>query len=379
MTDVPEALLPIKISSISEIVNELRAGRIIVLVDDEDRENEGDLVMAADFVTAEAVNFMATYGRGLICLPMAQHLCERLALTPAVPNNRSRFSTGFTASIEATHGVTTGISAADRAHTILSAVNRTSTAQDIVQPGHVFPIQAVPGGVLIRAGHTEASCELAAMADCESAAVICEIMNEDGTMARLPQLSNYAAAHGLKIGTIADLIKHRYQTEFLIESEGSCHIHTADGEFMAHLFRDTVVGAMHLCLTSGQWSASDEVPVYVQSHVSMLDVLHNGPLLKHKSELHRSLARIKKLAFGAVLLMNCDEGRTTILSDASSACAYTVISPQVPSSSITLRRHGLAAQILRHCQVRTMRLIGNSDSLPSMPEFGVTVLASFPL
>ncbi|MDO9165604.1 MAG: 3,4-dihydroxy-2-butanone-4-phosphate synthase, partial [Rhodoferax sp.] len=208
---------PVAISPVEDIVADIRAGRIVILVDEEDRENEGDLVLAADHVTADAINFMARFGRGLICLTLTRERCERLQLPPMTVRNGDKKGTAFTVSIEAAEGVTTGISAADRARTVQAAVASNATAEDLVQPGHIFPLQAVEGGVLMRAGHTEAGCDLAAMAGCSPASVICEIMKDDGTMARLPDLQLFAAEHGLKIGTIADLIEYRSRVESLVE------------------------------------------------------------------------------------------------------------------------------------------------------------------
>jgi 3,4-dihydroxy 2-butanone 4-phosphate synthase/GTP cyclohydrolase II len=215
------------ISPVEDIVADMRAGRMVILVDEEDRENEGDLVLAADHVTADAINFMARFGRGLICLTLTRERCERLQLQPMTVRNGDKKGTAFTVSIEAAEGVTTGISAADRARTVEAAVAKNATANDLVQPGHIFPLQAVEGGVLMRAGHTEAGCDLAAMAGCSPASVICEIMKDDGTMARLPDLQLFAAEHGLKIGTIADLIEHRSRVESLVEMQGSRLINTS--------------------------------------------------------------------------------------------------------------------------------------------------------
>src|SRR5574343_49050 len=215
------------ISSTSEIVAELKAGRMVVLVDEEDRENEGDLVIAAQHVTSQAINFMAKHGRGLICLTLTESRCRKLGLSQMAGNNKTQYGTAFTVSIEAARGVTTGISAADRAHTIQVAVSKETTTDDIVQPGHVFPIMAREGGVLVRAGHTEAGCDLAAMAGLQPASVICEILNDDGTMARLPELIEFAAAHGLKIGAISDLIEYRARTEKLVEKGRDHPVNTA--------------------------------------------------------------------------------------------------------------------------------------------------------
>ena len=256
--------MTVSISPVEDIVADIQAGKIVILIDEEDRENEGDLVLAADHVTAEAINFMARFGRGLICLTLTRERCERLELPPMVTRNGGKYSTAFTVSIEAAEGVTTGISAADRARTVQAAVASNATANDLVQPGHIFPLQAVDGGVLMRAGHTEAGCDLAAMAGCSPASVICEIMKDDGTMARLPDLLVFAAEHGLKIGTIAALIEHRSRNESLIEKIGSRMLNTAFGEFTAHAFKDKPSQGLHLALSKGKWEANEAVAARVQ-------------------------------------------------------------------------------------------------------------------
>ena len=263
----------VAISPVEDIVADMRAGRIVILVDEEDRENEGDLVLAADHVSAHAINFMARYGRGLICLTLTPERCDHLRLPPMTVRNGDKKGTAFTVSIEAAQGVTTGISAADRARTVQAAVAKNASATDLVQPGHIFPLQAVDGGVLMRAGHTEAGCDLAAMAGCTPAAVICEIMKDDGTMARLPDLQIFAAEHGLKIGTIADLIEHRSRVESLIEKVGSRSIHTAFGAFTAHAYQDKPSRGVHLALVRGQWGPDDTVAARVHEPLSVLDAL----------------------------------------------------------------------------------------------------------
>jgi 3,4-dihydroxy 2-butanone 4-phosphate synthase/GTP cyclohydrolase II len=255
---------------------------MVILVDEEDRENEGDLVLAADHVTPEAINFMARFGRGLICLTLARDRCERLQLPPMASRNGTKHGTAFTVSIEASEGVSTGISAADRARTVQAAVARDAKASDLVQPGHIFPLLAQDGGVLMRAGHTEAGCDLAGMAGLTPAAVICEIMKDDGTMARLPDLEVFAREHGLKIGTIADLIHHRSHNESLIERFGQRELVTPQGTFACTAYRDRS-GGVHLALTIGQWQPSDEVLVRVHEPLSLMDLLdcaspHSWPL-----------------------------------------------------------------------------------------------------
>src|SRR3982074_3589552 len=251
------------LNSIQEIIAELKAGRMAVLVDDEDRENEGDLVFAAEFVTAEKINFMAKFGRGLVCMPITEAHAERLNLLPMVARNRSVHGTNFTVSIEAASGVTTGISAADRAHTIKVAASSRATPADIVQPGHVFPLIAQTGGVLVRAGHTEACCGLVQLAGLSPAAVLCEIMKDDGSMARLPDLLEFAAEHKLKIGTIADLIEYRGRNESLVQRSAEREIETPWGSFHMVSYRDLAVGALHLALVLGKIAKQQEVLVRV--------------------------------------------------------------------------------------------------------------------
>jgi 3,4-dihydroxy 2-butanone 4-phosphate synthase/GTP cyclohydrolase II len=242
----------IGISPIEDIINDIGAGRMVVLMDEEDRENEGDLVMAAEFVTPEHINFMAKHGRGLICLTLTEERCKQLNLSRMVERNGTRFSTNFTASIEAAHGVTTGISAADRAVTIQTAVRADAQPSDIVSPGHVFPLMAQNDGVLVRAGHTEAGCDLARLAQLEPAAVICEILNEDGSMARLPDLRRFAVEHNLRIGTIADLIQYRSRTETLVTRVAERMIRTANGELRLIAYRDRTTNETHLALVQGE-------------------------------------------------------------------------------------------------------------------------------
>ncbi|MBY0410316.1 MAG: 3,4-dihydroxy-2-butanone-4-phosphate synthase, partial [Burkholderiaceae bacterium] len=305
-------LTPVAISPVQDIVAEMKAGRIVILIDEEDRENEGDLVLAADHVTPEAINFMARFGRGLICLTLTRERCEFLKLPPMAARNGTVYSTAFTVSIEASEGVTTGISAADRARTVQVAVAAGSQATDLVQPGHIFPLQAVDGGVLLRAGHTEAGCDLAAMAGCSPASVICEIMNDDGTMARLPDLQLFAAEHGLKIGTIADLIEYRSRTESLVERVGTRTLQTAYGEFTAHAFRDQPSQALHLALVKGQWSAEDVVPVRVHEPLSVLDALEVDRSM-HSWGLDSSLKYLADKGLGVAVLLNCGECAAQLL------------------------------------------------------------------
>lgn len=279
------------LASTLDIIAELKAGRMVILVDEEDRENEGDLVIAAEFVTPEAINFMAKYGRGLVCLTLTQERCKQLHLPLMTYRNGTQYGTAFTVSIEAAEGVTTGISAADRAHTIATAVAHDVRPEHIVQPGHVFPIMAQPGGVLVRAGHTEAGCDFTALAGLTPAAVICEIIKDDGTMARLPDLIEFAQEHNLKIGTIADLIHYRREHESLVERVGERPLHTPWGRFRAIEYRDTVHGAPHLALVRGEPDPSTPVLTRVHECHSLLDLLDAEPSA-HSWPLHAALQRI---------------------------------------------------------------------------------------
>ena len=359
----------VAISSIEEIVAELRAGRIVILVDEEDRENEGDLVLAADHVSAAAINFMARFGRGLICLTLTRERCEHLQLPPMTTRNSDKKGTAFTVSIEAAEGVTTGISAADRARTVQAAVARGARPADLVQPGHIFPLQAVEGGVLLRAGHTEAGCDLAAMAGCSPAAVICEIMKDDGTMARLPDLQLFAAEHGLKIGTIASLIEHRSRVESLIEKVGTRSLHTAAGEFTAHAFRDKPGQGIHLALVRGQWGAHETVPVRVHEPLSVLDALEVDRAM-HSWSLDACLARIASEGKGVVVLLNCGESAAQLLSQFEGT-ARASHGPE--RGRMDLRTYGIGAQILRECGVQKMSLLGNPRRMPSMAGYGLEI------
>uniref|UniRef100_UPI0035B252E3 bifunctional 3,4-dihydroxy-2-butanone-4-phosphate synthase/GTP cyclohydrolase II n=1 Tax=Hylemonella sp. TaxID=2066020 RepID=UPI0035B252E3 len=360
---------PVAISPVEDIVAEMQAGRMVILVDEEDRENEGDLVLAADRVTPEAINFMARYGRGLICLTLTRERCERLRLPPMVARNGTKMGTAFTVSIEAASGVTTGISAADRARTVQAAVAPNARAEDLVQPGHIFPLQAVDGGVLMRAGHTEAGCDLAAMAGHSPAAVICEIMKDDGTMARLPDLQLFAAEHGLKIGTIADLIEHRSRTESLIEKVGSRPLNTAFGPFTAHAYRDKTSQGLHLALVRGQWNAQDTVLARVHEPLSVLDALETGRTM-HSWSLDACLTRIAAENRGVVVLLNAGESAEQLLAQFEG----TARASQAPERGrMDLRTYGVGAQILRDCGVHKMTLMGNPRRLPSMTGYGLEV------
>ncbi len=363
-------LSPVTISPVEDIVADLRAGRMVILVDEEDRENEGDLLLAAEHVTPEAINFMARFGRGLICLTLSRDHCERLQLPPMTARNGDKKGTAFTVSIEAAEGVTTGISAADRARTVQAAVARNARPDDLVQPGHIFPLQAVDGGVLMRAGHTEAGCDLALMAGCSAASVICEIMKDDGTMARLPDLQLFAAEHGLKIGTIADLIEHRSRVESLVSKVGSRTLNTAAGEFTVHAFKDKITHGVHLALVKGQWGTGDTVAARVHEPLSVLDALEVGRAM-HSWSLDASLARIAAEGRGVVVLLNCGESAEQLMAQFEGT-ARASHGPE--RERLDLRSYGIGAQILHQCGVHKMRLMGNPRRMPSMAGYGLEIV-----
>ncbi len=340
---------------------------MVILVDEEDRENEGDLVLAADHVSPAAINFMARFGRGLICLTLTRERCERLHLAPMTSRNGTRHATAFTVSIEAAQGVTTGISAADRARTVQAAVARDAQANDLVQPGHIFPLQAQDGGVLMRAGHTEAGCDLAAMAGLTPAAVICEIMNDDGTMARLPDLLRFAAEHHLKVGTIASLIEHRSRNESLITRVAQRTLHTPQGEFACTEFRDRSGGA-HLGLTHGHWSRDDEVLVRVHEPLSVMDLL-DTQARGHSWTLHKALEQLRTTQRGAAVLLNCASGAR---SDANLLNTHEAASAK-GRAQLDLRTYGIGAQILRELGIGKMKLLGSPRRMPSMAGYGLEV------
>ena len=354
------------ISPTAEIIAEVRASNIVVLVDDEDRENEGDLVFAADFVTPEKVNFLATHGRGLICMPLTAAHAERLGLKPMVSENRSRHGTNFTASIEAAEGIATGISAHDRALTIRVASAAGATASDIVQPGHVFPLIAQDGGVLVRAGHTEAGCDLTALAGLTPAAVICEIMKDDGSMARLPDLIEFGKTHGLKIGTIADLIHFRSQTESLVERVAERDIATAHGGFRMLAYREKLSGATHLALVRGAIDPDTPTLVRVHEPLSMLDLLDTAPGT-HSWSVYEALAAIAAAGSGVIVLLNCAESAAQLAERAASEAK-----PR-PAAKMDLLTYGIGAQILRDLDVGKMRLMSTPRKMPSMAGWDLQV------
>ena len=361
------------VASTAEILADFRAGKMVILIDDEDRENEGDLLIAADFVTPEAINFMARHARGLVCLTLTEERCRRLRLPLMTAVNGTKMSTNFTMSIEAAEGVTTGISAADRARTIQAAVAADAKPSDIVQPGHVFPVMARPGGVLTRAGHTEAGCDLGALTGLTPSAVICEIMTEDGTMARLPDLIEFAREHGLKIGTIADLIAYRSAHESMIERIGQHKVQTVVGELDLIAYRDKTVGQPHLALVVGKPQPDHEAWVRVHEPLSPLDLL--GVASRHAWPLDPALQAIKSHGNGVLLMLNCAPDAETVTDQIEQWANPEPGAGRAGSAndSRTLRSYGIGAQILRDLGVGRMKLLTRERRMPSMAGFNLEV------
>lgn len=367
--DLKSADLSQYLSSAEELFEEARNGRMFILVDDEDRENEGDLVIPAQFATPDVINFMARHARGLICLSMTRSRVEQLGLTLMSRHNGSRHQTAFTVSIEAREGVTTGISAADRAHTIAVAINPACGRDDITTPGHVFPLVAREGGTLVRAGHTEAAVDIARAAGLVPAGVICEIMNDDGTMARLPDLVAFAQTHNLKLGTIADLIAHRRRTERLVKrvEEGPFQ-HVAGGDWRLIIYANTVEYAEHVALVKGDLSGAD--PVLVRMHaVDLLDDLTHGP---HWISLHGAMEIIAKAGRGAVVLIR--ETSPTALSERLRKMAGA------PRPKPQLRDYGIGAQILLDLGVKDMVLLSNTRrTIIGLEGYGLNIVDQRPI
>ena len=355
------------ISAIQDIIAELKQGKMVILVDEEERENEGDLVLAADFVTPEAINFMATHGRGLICLTLTEERCHQLDLPLMVSANRAPLGTNFTLSIEAASGVTTGISAADRARTVQVAVKADAKPHDIVQPGHIFPLMAQKGGVLVRAGHTEAGCDLTRLAGLTPASVICEILKEDGSMARLPDLIEFARKHQLKIGAIADLIEYRSQTESLVTRVAQRTIHTLHGEFLLLAYRDEIANTTHLALLKGNIDPARETLVRVHEPLSVVDLLdiHDNT---HSWSVHDAMKLIAEAGQGVIVLLHRKESPTKLIER-----IQMKESPIAHPLKTDLRDHGIGAQILKDLNVGKMRLMAAPRKMPSVTGFGLEV------
>ena len=367
------------IAPIQEIIADLRAGKMIILVDEEDRENEGDLVLAADHVSAETINFMAKHGRGLICLTLTRERCQQLNLPLMVRDNGTALGTNFTISIEAASGVTTGISAADRALTIQAAVARHAKPSDLVQPGHIFPLMAQPGGVLIRSGHTEAGCDLALLAGCSPTAVICEIMKDDGSMARLPDLLEFAKNHGLKIGSIADLIQYRSQNESIVVREGIREFNTPWGKFQGVVYRDRPSSAIHLALIKGIPTENIETLVRVHEPATVLDLLDTAATT-HSWPLAKALQTLAAAPVGVAVLLNV--AGISAPNDVSWLERFQKLTNAPPNKALQrkpdFRSYGIGAQILKDLQVGKMRLLGNPGPTPSLSGYKLEITGHTP-
>ncbi|WPC74741.1 bifunctional 3,4-dihydroxy-2-butanone-4-phosphate synthase/GTP cyclohydrolase II [Vibrio porteresiae] len=362
------------ISTPQEIIDDIRQGKMVILMDDEDRENEGDIIMAAEFVTPEAINFMATHGRGLICLTLTKDRCARLGLNPMVKDNGAQFSTAFTVSIEAAEGVTTGISAADRARTVQAAVAKEAKAADLVQPGHVFPLAAQDGGVLMRAGHTEAGCDLARLAGLEPASVIVEILNDDGTMARRPDLEVFAEKHGIKLGTIAALIEYRNNTETTIERVAQCKLPTEFGEFDLVTYRDVIDDQIHYALVKGDLTdAAPLVRVHLQD--TFTDLLRSNRNSDRSWTLDQAMTRIGNE--GGVLVILGKEETSDLLIHRVKAFELQDKgdAPAMAKKPGTSRRVGVGSQILADLGITNMRLLSSeSKKYHALGGFGLNVV-----
>lgn len=364
------------LNTIEEIIEDLRQGKMVIIMDDEDRENEGDLMMAATMVRPEDINFMARYGRGLICLTLTKERSERLRLPLMVTDTERNQSTNFTVSIEAAEGVTTGISAADRARTVQAAVAPDAGPEDLTQPGHIFPLVAQPGGVLTRAGHTEAGCDLTRLAGLEPASVIVEILNEDGTMARRDDLVKFAREHGLKIGTVADLIAYRVQHERTVERVAECELPTEFGNFHMYAFQDTVDNALHFALVRG--TVSPDEPTLVRVHIqnTLADVFATTGSLTGWP-LRSAMRQVAEAGGGVVVVLrkaNDVDDILTRMREYQFQAGHEETAEQTAQQSSDLRTFGLGAQILSDLGVKRMRVLGTPRRMHALSGFGMEVV-----
>ncbi|MFU8784179.1 bifunctional 3,4-dihydroxy-2-butanone-4-phosphate synthase/GTP cyclohydrolase II [Aliidiomarina sp.] len=362
------------LNSTEEIIADIKAGKMVILMDDEDRENEGDLIMAAECATPAAINFMARYGRGLICLTLTEARCQQLQLPLMVGQNNSPYATNFTVSIEAAEGVTTGISAADRAQTVLAAVARDAKPSDLVMPGHIFPLKARQGGVLNRAGHTEAGCDLARLAGYEPASVIVEILNEDGSMARRPDLEKFAAEHDIKMGTIADLIEYRSMKEQTVHRVAECKLPTAYGEFDLITYQDTVDGQVHFALVSGEVKGDEPTLVRVHLQDTFNDLLATERAARRSWPLYRAMRRIGEEG-GVFVLLSKQQSPQDLIEQVRFFAQQDRGEARVGATQSNESRNvGVGSQILADIGVHQMRLLSSPKKYSALSGFGLEVV-----
>lgn len=363
-----------------ELIEDIRAGKMVILMDDEDRENEGDVIMAAECVQAEHINFMAKHARGLICLTLTEERCDLLELPPMVKTNNSQYHTNFTLSIEAAEGITTGISAADRAVTVQAAVARNAKPSDIVQPGHIFPLRAQKGGVLTRAGHTEAGCDLARLAGFEPASVICEVLNEDGTMARRPELEVFAKEHGLKIGTIADLINYRVLNEKTVELIDQGSVETEYGEFTLQRYRDCLFDHTHFVLIKGDPSQQEAVLTRVHVPSPIRDLLQADLPKANKSwNMNRAMRAVAAEGCGVIVLLAANDINEDVNFTSDLVLGHKSLQPQRKGGHTEMHLNvGLGSQLLREAGVRKMRLMSSPVKYNAISGFDLEVVEFIP-
>lgn len=363
-----------KLNTAQELIDDIRDGKMVIVMDDEDRENEGDFILAAQHCTAEHINFMARYGRGLICLTLTEERCRRLNLPLMVQDTRYTHRTNFTVSIEAAVGVTTGISAADRARTVQAAVATDAVANDLVQPGHIFPLMAQPGGVLTRAGHTEAGCDFARVAGLDPSAVIVEILKDDGTMARRPDLEILAQELGLKIGTVADLIRFRIENEKTVECAGQALVPTEFGDFQVSAYRDAIRGDLHMAMVRG--TIDPEIPTLVRVHIANpLEDLTASVRKDSGWPLRDALRRVADAGAGVVVVLNNQLDSVDLVRQLNRyACEGDEAAPRREAHAMDWRQIGLGAQILTDLGVRKMRVMSNPRRYHAISGFGLEVL-----
>jgi len=360
-----------KMNTTEEIISDIAAGKMVIIMDDEDRENEGDLIVASEFITPEIINFMATYGRGLICQTMTAERCEQLNLPMMVQQNGAHFATNFTVSIEAAEGVSTGISAADRARTVQAAVAKDAKPTDIVQPGHIFPLRAQNGGVIVRAGHTEAGCDFARLAGLEPSAVIVEILNEDGTMARRPDLEIFAKKHDLKIGTIADLIEYRNLNESSIKRVAQCHFPTQFGDFNLVTYKDTIENHLHYALIKGDLDSNTPTLVRVHLQNTLQGLIAQTTENNDSWSVQNAMKKIGQEG-GVLVLINGEDSTEQL---ASLLQGHDVLKTELTVPTASRAKHtGLGSQILADLGVEKLKLMGRKRKYPALSGYKLEVI-----